>query len=388
MDTLSRDMSSRDALSRANLLGSSPSFRKVIDQIRRMAELDATVLVVGETGTGKEVAARAIHYSGARCDKPFVPVNCGALAESLVESELFGHERGAFTDAKTASPGLIGQAAGGTIFLDEIDTLTAKAQAALLRFLQDRTYRRVGGGGLLKVDVRVLVASNADLDALARARQFRQDLLYRLNVLTLRLPPLRERGDDAVEMARAVLERLIHQYRGRSRRFHAEALDFIRGYAWPGNVRELENVIHREFLMTDEQELRLRESRATLLDAPQAAERPVERDHNAVAAAAAGTGPADLAADDSAARDRSGAGLASPPRGRAQDRGAGRALPPFRQAKAEALAAFERDYVRVMLGRTGGNITQAARLSQQERSAFGKLVRKYRLDASGDQASG
>ena len=381
------DALSRDALSRSNLLGSSPGFRKVVDQIRRMAELDATVLVVGETGTGKEVAARAIHYSGARCDKPFVPVNCGALAESLVESELFGHERGAFTDAKTASHGLIGQAAGGTIFLDEIDTLTAKAQAALLRFLQDRTYRRVGGGGLLKVDVRVLVASNADLDALARARTFRQDLLYRLNVLTLRLPPLRERGDDAVEMARAVLDRLIHQYRGRTRRFHAEALDFIRRYSWPGNVRELENVIHREFLMTDEQELRLRESRELLLEAQLLeAEQP--------AAGEAGTGvegthAASLqAADhDTASREGREQRIAGRPM-RGHSRGPGQGLPPFKQAKAEALAAFERDYVRTMLGRAGGNITQAARLSQQERSAFGKLVRKYRLDATGDQASG
>jgi len=372
------DALSGDALSRANLLGSSPVFRKVVEQIRRMAELDATVLVVGETGTGKEVAARAIHYGGARCDKPFVPVNCGALAESLVESELFGHERGAFTDAKTASPGLIGQAAGGTIFLDEIDTLTAKAQAALLRFLQDRTYRRVGGGGLLKVDVRVLVASNADLDGLARARRFRQDLLYRLNVLTLRLPPLRERGDDAVEMARAVLERLIHQYRGRTRRFHAEALDFIRRYSWPGNVRELENVVHREFLMTDELELRLRESRAMLLDADRKAGRAGEGFAAADAGDAADRLPTAEAGDD-APRPRAARG---------HGRGPAQTLPPFKQAKAQALAAFERDYVRTMLGRAGGNITQAARLSQQERSAFGKLVRKYRLDGSGDQISG
>lgn len=326
-----------DAFSRANLVGSSAEFRKVVAQIGRMAELDATVLIAGETGTGKEVAARAIHYLGGRCEKPFVPVNCGALSESLVESELFGHERGAFTDAKTASIGLIGQAAGGTIFLDEIDTLTPKAQASLLRFLQDRTYRRVGGGGLLQVDVRVLVASNADLDALAKERRFRQDLLYRLNVLTLRLPPLRMRGDDALELAREVLDRLVHQYRTPSRRFHAEGMDFIRRYAWPGNVRELENVVHREFLMCDERELRLREARATLLGEASAA-----------------------AADERTGETASGE------------------LLPYKEAKAEAVADFERDYVRRMLARTGGNISQAARLSQQERSAFGKLVRKYR----------
>lgn len=327
-----------EAFSRMNLIGSSPQFRKVVEQVSRMAGLDATVLVAGETGTGKEVAARAIHYLGARCDKPFVPVNCGALAESLVESELFGHERGAFTDAKTASAGLIGQAAGGTIFLDEIDALTPKAQASLLRFLQDRTYRRVGGGGLLKVDVRVLVASNADLDALARERRFRQDLLYRLNVLTLRLPPLRERAGDALELAREVLARLIHQYRTGARRLHAEGMDFIRRYPWPGNVRELENVIHREFLMSDEEELRLRDARAMLMPETQ-----VES--------------------------------AEPPATAERD------FRPYRQAKADALAEFERDYVRRALSRAGGNISQAARISQQERSAFGKLVRKYRLDA-------
>jgi DNA-binding NtrC family response regulator len=336
-----------EAFSRMNLIGSSPQFRKVVEQVTRMAGLDATVLVAGETGTGKEVAARAIHYLGARCDKPFVPVNCGALAESLVESELFGHERGAFTDAKTASAGLIGQAAGGTIFLDEIDALTAKAQASLLRFLQDRTYRRVGGGGLLKVDVRVLVASNADLDGLARERRFRQDLLYRLNVLTLHLPPLRERAGDALELARDVLARLIHQYRTGARRLHAEGMDFIRRYHWPGNVRELENVIHREFLMSDEEELRLRDARELLM---------AQGSGEAAEASASAPVNADLR--------------------------------PFRQAKADALAEFERDYVRRALLRAGGNISQAARISRQERSAFGKLVRKYRLDGHEGQGAG
>src|SRR5262249_13658497 len=156
-----------------------------VARIHRMAALDATVRIVGETGTGKELAARAIHYLGARTERPFVPVNCGALADTLVESELFGHERGAFTDAKSASAGLIGEASGGTLFLDEVDTLTPKAQASLLRFLQDRTYRRVGGGSLRQADVRIIVASNTDLETLAAEKRFRQDLMYRLSVLTL-----------------------------------------------------------------------------------------------------------------------------------------------------------------------------------------------------------
>ena len=320
-----------EAYSRFNLIGSSAQFHKVVAQINKLAALDATVLLSGETGTGKELAARAIHYLSARADKPFVPVNCGALADSLVESELFGHERGAFTDAKTASNGLIGEAVGGTLFLDEVDTLSAKAQAALLRFLQDRTYRRVGGGTLRQVDVRVLVASNADLDDLAQKRQFRQDLLYRLNVLSLHLPALRDREGDAAVLARAALQRLSHQYRLPLKHLHAEGLAFIQCYRWPGNVRELENIIHREFLMSDETELHLRESCEALM------------------------GPVllEMEKDDLDA--------------------------PFRDAKANAVAEFERNYVRAMLVRTGGNISHAARLSKQERSAFGKLVRKYKL---------
>lgn len=320
-----------EAYPRFNLIGSSEQFQKVLAQIQKLAALDATVLLSGETGTGKELAARAIHYHSARSDKPFVPVNCGALAESLVESELFGHERGAFTDAKTASNGLIGEAAGGTLFLDEVDTLSAKAQAALLRFLQDRTYRRVGGGVMRQVDLRVLVASNADLSDLVQKRQFRQDLLYRLNVLSLRLPALREREGDAVVLAKAALQRLSHQYRLPLKQLHPEGVAFIQQYRWPGNVRELENIIHREFLMSDDTELHLRESCEALM------------------------GPVvlDVDSDDSHA--------------------------PFRDAKANAVAEFERSYVRSMLARTGGNISQAARLSKQERSAFGKLVRKYKL---------
>lgn len=350
-----------DANSRFDLVGTSPQFRKTVAQIQRMASIDATVLIAGETGTGKEVAARAIHYGSERAHKPFVPVNCGALAESLVESELFGHERGAFTDAKTASIGLVGQAAGGTIFLDEIDALTAKAQAALLRFLQDRTYRRVGGGGLLQVDVRVLVASNADLDGLARERRFRQDLLYRLRVLSLRLPPLRERPGDGVLLARNMLKRLSHQYRTHARELHADGEDFIRRYAWPGNIRELENVIHREFLMSDDVALRLRETREELMPGDVAAEAsgPVSDSMPASVRVSASTSGPMAIGDDSI---------------------------PFKDAKARAVAEFERSYVREMLARAGGNISQAARLSNQERSAFGKLVRKYRLGGEGQVA--
>ena len=322
-----------EELSRFNLMGSSPVFKETVSRIHRMGHLDATVLIMGETGTGKELAARAIHYLGSRTEKPFVPVNCGALSESLVESELFGHERGAFTDAKTASQGLIGEASGGTLFLDEIDALTPKAQASLLRFLQDRTYRRVGGGGIRQVDVRVIVASNADLSALAVQRSFRLDLLYRLNVLTLTMPPLRSRQDDSVIIAKSILRRLSHQYRVPCKDLHADALSFIRSYSWPGNVRELENVIHREFLMSEESVLRLHDSRRILQGEPIAEISPV----NTTLA--------------------------------------------FREAKARAVADFERSYVADLLRRTEGNISHAARMAMQDRSAFGKMVRKYGLES-------
>lgn len=327
-------------LSHFNLIGVSPQFQKVVERIHRMAKLDATVLVNGETGTGKELAARAIHYLGERSDRPFVPVNCGALSESLVESELFGHERGAFTDAKSASSGLIGEAAGGTLFLDEVDTLNPKAQAALLRFLQDRTYRRVGGGSLRQVDVRVVVASNADLKALAEARLFRKDLLYRLNVISLHMPALRHREGDAEVLACAMLQRFSHQYRLPLKRLHSDGLAFLHQYPWPGNVRELENVMHREFLMCEESELRLEESRSELM-----------------------TGAVEPRCADSDI-----------------------AAMAFREAKTRAVAEFERNYVFAMLSRTEGNISQAARLARQDRSAFGKLARKYGFGC-GDERS-
>jgi DNA-binding NtrC family response regulator len=310
-----------------HLLGSSSAFADVRAQIDKIAQVDATVLIEGETGTGKEMAARAIHYLGTRSDRPFVPVNCGALAEALVESELFGHERGAFTDAKAASLGLVNEAGGGTLFLDEVDALSLKAQAALLRFLQDGTYRRVGGSTTRQSDVRIVVASNANLQALVDARQFRRDLLYRVNVLTLRMPALRERADDALELARVFLGRLVNQYSRPQARLSAASLLFLRTHAWPGNVRELENMVHRAFLLSDNDEIDV--GAATRLHTPQA--------------------PAI-----------------------AQPQG-------FRTAKQKAVGEFERQYLADLLQQTRGNMTRAALLAGQDRSAFGRLVRKHGL---------
>ena len=211
-------------LAEFGLVGDSPAFRAATALIRRFAACDAGILIQGETGTGKELAARAIHYLGPRHDHPFIPLNCGAVPDHLFENELFGHERGAYTDAREAHPGLVAQAEGGTLFLDEVDALSPKAQVALMRFLQEREYRPLGSGRVRRADVRVVAACNRDLLRLQGEGGFRADLVFRLNVLALALPPLRERGDDLVWMQQR---------------------------AWPGNVRELESVLHRAFLVTD-----------------------------------------------------------------------------------------------------------------------------------------
>src|SRR5712664_2184147 len=240
-----------------NLVGRSPAFLEVLELTKRFSACDATVLVQGETGTGKELVARALHYLGARRNFPFIPVNCGALPDSLVESELFGHARGAFTDARQAKRGLIAEAQGGTLFLDEIEVLTSKAQSALLRFLQDLEYRPVGGTVVRDANVRIIAASNANLEELAKENRFRKDLLFRLNVLAVDLPPLRERQSDVVFLAEIFLKRLAAQYRRPPKSIHLDAVSRLLDYEWPGNVRELENLVHREFLMTDEPAIHL-----------------------------------------------------------------------------------------------------------------------------------
>jgi len=308
---------------RLNLIGDSPAFVECVRLICRMARWDATVLIQGETGTGKELAARAIHYLGGRRDAPFIPVNCGALPETLVESELFGHVRGAFTDAREARAGVIAQAERGTLFLDEVEALGPRAQVALLRFLQDHEYRPVGGAVVRGANVRVVASANVDLKAMAACGTFRPDLLFRLNVLPLTMPPLRERGSDVLTLAQAFLQRFSREHRQDPKTLDAASLAWLQRHTWPGNVRELENLIHREFLLSEGEVIHL--------------------------------APADSVAAELA--DAS-----------------------FRVAKARAIAEFERRYVVAVLARAHGNISLAARLAGKERSRLGKLVKKYGLD--------
>jgi two-component system response regulator GlrR len=322
---------------RLNLLGESPAFLSALRVIERIAGVDASVLILGETGTGKELAARALHYLSPRCDFGFVPVNCGALPDNLLESELFGHEQGAFTDAKRASRGLITQAQGGTLFFDEVETMTPRAQVVLLRFLQDHQYRAVGGHVIKIADVRIVAASNADMEELVRRRQFRSDLLFRFGVLRLTMPALRDREGDVVLLAQHFLDRFAAQYGRPARRLNPDRIAQLLAYDWPGNVREVENLTLRQLLLEEVQ----------------------------CAAAGQVNVPASESTDGSAD------------------------LPlAFRSAKALAVEQFEKTYLRRVLVRTRGNISLAAKISGKDRSTLNKLVKKHGFDSAQFRSDG
>ncbi|HEY6784291.1 MAG TPA: sigma 54-interacting transcriptional regulator [Gemmatimonadales bacterium] len=233
------------------IVGESPALRKALDRAARvLPHADATVLITGETGTGKELLARAVHYGGPRAAAPFVELNCAALPPQLLESEIFGHERGAFTDAKSSKPGLLEVAHGGTLFLDEVDRLTPELQGKLLRAIELKTARRLGATTSRTFDVRIVAATNADLGTAVREGRFREDLYYRLKVVTLSLPPLRERGDDVIRLADFFIEKLSGQYGLPRPVVTKEVRAVILAQPWPGNVRELRNTIERVILLS------------------------------------------------------------------------------------------------------------------------------------------
>lgn len=233
------------------MVGSSPQIRALFRTIRKAADVDAAVLLSGESGTGKELAARAIHQRSLRAKEPFVAVNCAALPSALIHSELFGHERGSFTGAHRRNIGRIEAAAGGTLFLDEIGDLPAEQQVHLLRFLQEKTIERIGGNQTIAVDVRVLAATNVNLEQAVESGRFREDLYYRLNVLRVNVPSLRERKDDIRVLARYFFDRFRSERRGNVRGFSDAAVIAMERHDWPGNVRELINLVRRAVLMCD-----------------------------------------------------------------------------------------------------------------------------------------
>ena len=233
-----------------DLVGRSPALQSIVEIVEKVAQAEsAAVLLTGESGTGKELVARAIHAQSPRSDQPFVEVNCSALPENLVESELFGHERGAFTDARSRKQGLAELADGGTLFLDEIGDMPAAAQAKVLRFLEDSRFKRVGGTSDIKVDARMIAATNHDLDRMVESGAFRSDLFFRLKVVPIHIPPLRERREDIVPLALFFVEQLSRDLKRDPATLTESALRLLEGYSWPGNARELRNVLERVLIL-------------------------------------------------------------------------------------------------------------------------------------------
>jgi DNA-binding NtrC family response regulator len=304
----------------------------VLDILPKLASCDAPVLLRGETGTGKELFARALHYLSPRKGRPFVPVNCGAVPEMLIESELFGHVKGAFTDARLDRPGVVALAEGGTLFLDEIDSLPPKGQVAVLRFLQDREYRPVGGQRLRSADLRVVVATNTDLGTRVAEGRFRHDLLFRLDVLSLDLPPLAQRTEDIPLLARHFVSRFAALYGRPLPVLDAAAEAWLLSRPWPGNIRELENVLHRAVLLAEDGRVALPPGETAL---------PVEAPGSPLWAGG------------------------------------------LRQACAKARWETEDRYLRQLMALTGGNVSEAARRAGTERRAMGRMLKKHGIGPSG-----
>ena len=316
----------------SGIIGNSPPMRHVFELIANVAATDATVLVTGESGTGKELVARSLHEHSARATRPFVAINCGALTETLLESELFGHERGAFTGADTKRRGLFEEASGGTLFLDEVGELTPCTQVRLLRVLQERCVRPVGSNHARPIDVRVLAATNRDLDVEVREKRFREDLFYRLNVVSIELPALRERGEDVLLLAHHLLGKHGSRLGKPGMRFTSDALLALSAYEFPGNIRELENAIERAAIMTAD-------------DVVSAQALPVQLRPRSPSSSSRLRAVADVTFN-------------------------------------EARQRFERTYLDQVLQDSAGNLSQAARRSGMDRSNFRRLLERHGVRGS------
>lgn len=324
----SGDLSTRrlkEKLGLEQFIGEGKAFVDAIKRIPVVASCDASVFITGETGTGKEICARAIHYLSPRAEKPFVPVNCGAIPIELIENELFGHEAGAFTGATQPSLGLIRQADGGTLFLDEVDSLPLTAQVKFLRLLQEKEVRALGGGKMHKADVRIVAASNAIFEEVLNTGKFRRDLYYRLNVVPINLPPLRERREDIPLLARHFQAKHARGFQKPGKSVSPSAMQKLMLYSWPGNVRELENVIERAVVLSEQPEIR---GEDLLLPGITGVEDEVDS---------------------------------------------------FQSAKTKTVAAFEKHYIERILSVHDGNITHAARAAHKNRRAFWQLMRKHKI---------
>ncbi|MFQ5706350.1 MAG: sigma-54-dependent transcriptional regulator [bacterium] len=321
-----------------NIIGKSQAMQEVFDLIGRIADGESNITLIGESGTGKELVARSIHAHSGRKNKAFVPVNCGAFPENLFESELFGYEKGAFTGAYRRKPGLLEFAEGGTFFLDEVCELSPALQVKLLRMLQDRKIRRVGGTELIDVDVRIIAASNRNLEQAVENGHLREDLYYRLNVISIELPPLRDRREDIA----LLLQHFVEKYSKRSPKdvkgISADALKCLEEYGWPGNVRELENVIERAITLFQGEWIQIEDLPLNIVCA------------------------------------QNGFGYAQTDL-------------PFRKAREHVLSRFEKDYLVKMLKRHSGNVSRAAKESGVDRKTFHRLLNRYRIYSKDWKAS-
>ena len=334
---LRRDAATRNSLD--NIIGSSPAMEKLKQTVRTVASTASTVLIQGESGTGKELVARAVHVCSPRASDTFVSVNCGAFPEALLESELFGYVKGAFTGANQNKRGLFEVADGGTIFLDEISEMTLAMQVKLLRVLQERTVRPVGGTSEIAIDVRVIAATNRELDKAVAENVFREDLYYRLNVIPIRVPPLRERREDVALLVNHFLKKYASAAGRNILRLHPSSLEILCGYEWPGNVRQLENTVERAVALETSDELHV--------------ELPMERPKARAAAAGAGTGSLpELGAD------------LSLPEGLGME---------------NYVAGIERSLLQGALNQSGGVQTKAADLLGISYRSFRHLMKKYSL---------
>ena len=322
------------------LIGTSKCFLQATGMIPILSASKSTVLISGETGTGKELFARAIHYSGERRSKPFVPINCAALPDHLIENELFGHHKGAFTGALVEKLGLLHEADGGTLFLDEINSLTIAVQSKLLRVLQDQEFRPLGSTKSKTIDVKIIAATNADLRYLVEIRQFREDLFYRLNVLSVALPPLRDRKEDILLLANHFLKTYGKEFGKANLVIGHTAKSRLMSHDWPGNVRELQAVIHRAVAMGSAETLE-----ANDLDLPEVAKPEL-------------TGPTMTLLSRGSISDDSS----------------------FQSMKTRVIEEFERAYLCELLATHHGNISKAARAAKKERRAFQRLLHKHGLD--------
>ena len=314
-------------LALTGLVGKHPAFLRTIEQIPVMARSHSPILITGETGTGKELCARAIHHLSGRRHLPFIPVDCAAIPEHLFESEMFGHTRGAFTDAHRDQKGMVALAGDGTLFLDEVDSLPITAQSKLLRLLQERTYRPVGSERFVQTGVKIVAACNQDLELLVRERKFRSDLFFRLNVLRLQLAPLRDRRSDVAVLVHYFLEMLAVENGTPRKSLTPALLRNLTAYDWPGNVRELYNVLQRAVVLCPGTQIQP----AHLADLPAAAPAPKPMSDN------------------------------------------------FREARAVTVATFERRYVEEMLRRAAGNVTRAAQFAGKDRRVFGRLMKRHNV---------